>query len=194
MQQGPLHVVILNGSMRPRGNTAELLKPMMMELMGGGAHVQYVTLHDKKIAACDACWQCQNVSGEPGCPVDDDMRHIYKLILHADVLVLATPIYTWYCTPPMKCVLDRLYALSKYYGSVTDEALLSGKKLALVCSCGYPPEEAARPFEDGMRQYARHAKMEYLGMLAVRDEDDLASFQTAEAVERSKAFAKVIAP
>ncbi len=192
MHEGPLHVVILNGSMRPRGNTAELLKPLMNALMMNGAHVQYVALHDKNIAPCDACWQCQHVANEPGCPKSDDMRHLYKLILHADVLVLATPIYTWYCTTPMKSVLDRLYALSKYYGEVKDGAMLRGKALAVVCTCGYPEADACRPFEDGMRQYAAHAKMDYLGMLSERDEDDLASFQTEAAVAKSRAFAKVI--
>jgi len=34
-----------------------------------------------------------------------------------DLLVLASPIYSWYCSPPMKAVLDRLvYGMNKYYG------------------------------------------------------------------------------
>lgn len=192
MEDRPLQVCILMGSMRPKGNTAELLKPLMQELMINQAHVMYVSLADKKIAPCDACWTCQNVPVAPGCPKQDDMEQIYRVILNADVLVFATPIYTWYCTPPMKAMLDRLYALSKFYGDAPLGSMLEGKSLALVTTCGYPIEDAARPFEDGMKQYAHHAKMKYLGMLAERDLDDLASFQTPEAIEKAKNFAHVL--
>ena len=45
------------------------------------------------------------------------MEEIFRRVLACEVLVLATPIYSWYCTPPMKAVLDRLvYGMNKYYG------------------------------------------------------------------------------
>ena len=35
-------------------------------------------------------------------------------VLACDLLVLATPIYSWFCTPPMKTALDRLvYGMNK---------------------------------------------------------------------------------
>ncbi len=38
--------------------------------------------------------------------------------VRATLIVLATPIYSWYCTPPMKALLDRLvYGMDKYYGA-----------------------------------------------------------------------------
>lgn len=48
---------------------------------------------------------------------------------------------------------------------------------------------ACDPFEMGVQRLCRHSKLDYLGMYSVRDKDDLASFQTEEAVAGAKAFA-----
>ena len=45
------------------------------------------------------------------------MGEIFDAILESDMIILATPIYSWFCTPPMKALMDRLiYAGCKYYG------------------------------------------------------------------------------
>lgn len=44
-------------------------------------------------------------------------QEIFDKLCDCDVIVLATPIYSWFCTPPMKSLLDRLvYGMNKYYG------------------------------------------------------------------------------
>lgn len=46
------------------------------------------------------------------------MEEIFNCILSSDLIILASPIYSWYCTPPMKAALDRLvYGMNKFYGS-----------------------------------------------------------------------------
>lgn len=45
------------------------------------------------------------------------MSAVVEQITWADVIILATPIYAWYCAAPMKTLLDRHYGLNKYYGS-----------------------------------------------------------------------------
>ena len=46
---------------------------------------------------------------------------------------MATPIYSWYCTPPMKALLDRMvYGMNKYYGEEKGPSLWKGKALALL--------------------------------------------------------------
>ena len=83
------------GSARQGGNTVELCKPFIAELKENHAQVEYIPLHDKKIAPCLGCYRCQNVPGEYGCVQLDDMQDLVRHILQADVLVFATPIYTW---------------------------------------------------------------------------------------------------
>lgn len=102
-------------------------------------------------------------------PVFND-GNIYGLQKNCDLLVLATPIYFWYCTPPMKAVLDRLvYSMNKYYGEKKGPALWAGKQVALLTTCGYPPEKGADLWEAGVIRYCRHSKLNYIGMLADQD-------------------------
>ena len=104
-----------------------------------------------------------------GCPQEDDMQEIFDSVLACDLLVLATPIYSWYCTPPMKAVLDRLvYGMNKYYGREKGPSLWEGKPVALIATCGYPVEKGADLWEAGMQRYCKHSRLRLLGMLAQR--------------------------
>ena len=183
-----MNVLILMGSPRLHGNTAELCKPFMEELKENGAAVRYVTLADKDIKPCRGCYACQDVAGEYGCPQRDDMAGVVEDIRWADLIVLATPIYAWYCAAPMKNVLDRHYGLNKYYGSA-EGSLWAGKKVAIIATHGYDGAYATDPFEMGIQRLCKHSDLEYLGLYSVQDEDNLASFQTEEAVAGAKAFA-----
>lgn len=181
--------VVLMGSPRLQGNTAELCKPFVAELERLGAEVRYVSLAGLKIGPCRGCYACQNVSGEYGCVQKDDMHAVAAHILWADCIVLATPIYSWYCTSAMKAVLDRHYGFNKYYGTA-EGSLWAGRKMALLLTHGYPAEDAAGPLVYGVRRLCEHSGLEYAGMYSVRDEDDLASFRTEAAVRGAEAFAR----
>jgi len=184
-----MNVLILMGSPRLQGNTAELCKPFMEELKASGAPVLYVTLADREIKPCKGCYACQEVAGEYGCCQHDQMP--VEEILWADVIVLATPIYAWYCAAPMKNVLDRHYGFNKYYGSA-EGSLWAGKQVAILATHGYDGAYATDPFEMGVQRLCIHSNLEYVGMYDVQDEDDLASFQTEEAVAGAKAFARKV--
>lgn len=183
-----MKILILMGSPRLHGNTAELCKPFSDELKSSGAEVRYITLADKNIAPCKGCYACQNVQGKYGCVQHDDMTVIAEDILWADCIVLATPIYAWYCTAQMKALLDRHYGFNKYYGSI-DECLWAGKSVAILATHGYEREYAVSPFEMGIKRLCAHSNLNYVGLYSVRDENDIASFQTEEAVNGAKEFA-----
>ena len=182
-----MNVLILMGSPRLRGNTAELCKPFMEELKASGAQVRYVTLADKQIHPCMGCYACQDISGEYGCVQRDDMYFIVESIGWANLIVLATPIYAWYCAAPMKNVLDRHYGLNKYYGSA-EGSLWAGKRIAIIATHGYDGTYATDPFEMGVERLCRHSGLTYVGLYSVQDEDNLASFQTVEAVDGAREF------
>ena len=184
-----MRVCILMGSPRLNSNTAELCKPFVDELRLHKAEVEYITLHDKKIAPCLGCYRCQNVAGEYGCVQQDDTQAIVDCIVKADVLVFATPIYTWQATPPLKAVMDRMYGLNKFYGSASRSVLNEGQACALIATCGYEIDYGAGLLDEGLHRWCKHSGLPYLGMYAVRDEDDLASFKTEAAVAGAREFA-----
>lgn len=184
-----MNVLILMGSPRLQGNTAELCKPFMEELTAGGAQVRYVTLADRKIQPCRGCYACQDVNGAYGCVQKDEMP--VDDILWADLMVLATPIYAWYCAAPMKNVLDRHYGFNKFYGSA-EGSLWAGKRVAILATHGYAGAYATDPFEMGVQRLCSHSNLTYVGLYSVQDEDNLASFQTEAAVAGARAFAKKV--
>ena len=184
-----MRVCILMGSPRMNGNTSELCKPFIDELRTHKTDVIYITLHDKNVTPCLGCYHCQNVADEYGCIQQDDMQSIVESFLKADILVFATPIYIWQTTPPMKAVMDRMYGLNKFYGSAPRVVLNAGQSYALIATCGYDLDYGAGLLDEGIRRWCKHSGLPYLGMYAVRDEDDLASFQTEEAIAGAREFA-----
>lgn len=179
------------GSPRLQGNTAELCKPFIQELGRGGAQVHYIPLANMEIRPCKGCYACQEVAEEYGCVQKDDMYAIVSEIQWADCIVLATPIYAWYCTAPMKVVLDRHYGLNKYYGSAGG-SLWAGKKVAILATSGYEGSCATDPFEMGVQRLCAHSGLDYIGLYSVQDQDNLASFRTEEAIAGARTFARKI--
>ena len=184
---------ILMGSLRKQGNTAALLEPFCSELERAGTEVETVWLCDRDIRPCVACRSCQRDWTGFGCSQRDDMQDIFDKVRSCDLLVLATPIYSWYCTPPMKALLDRLvYGMNKYYGEEKGPALWAGKAVALLMTCGYRPEKGCDLFEEGMRRYCKHSQLRYLGSHAERHMGYDVPFMDAEKEERTRAFAREV--
>ena len=184
-------VLILMGSPRQQGNTAALLEPFCQELKHGGAETEVVRLYDRDIRPCRACRACQKDWTVFGCPQQDDVHSIFDRALAADLMVLATPIYAWYCTAPMKALLDRLvYGMNKFYGETRGPSLWEGKAMALLLTCGYRPEKGCDLFETGMKRYCAHSRLRYLGSHAERHLGYDTVFMDAGKEARTRAFAQ----
>ena len=185
-----MKICILMGSPRKKGNTAALLAPFCEELQKTGAETEVFWLYDMDIRPCIACRTCQKDWSVFGCAQKDDCGMLFERILASDLIVLATPIYSWYCTPPMKALLDRLvYGMNKYYGEEKGPSLWRGKGLALLESCGYRPEKGADLFEEGMRRYCKHSGLRYLGSHAERHLGYGTEFMDGDKDARVRAFA-----
>lgn len=183
-------VLILMGSPRKNGNTAALLPAFREALEQGGSETETVRLYDRDIRPCRACRACQRDWTVFDCPQRDDVHSIFDRVLAADLIVLATPIYSWYCTAPMKALLDRLvYGMNKFYGETRGPSLWEGKAVALLLTCGYRPEKGCDLFEAGMRRYCAHSRLRYLGSHAERHPGYDVPFLDEEKTERARAFA-----
>lgn len=184
---------ILFASPHPDGNTAALIKPFSETLSNAGLTGEIISLYDKNILPCLGCRACQQDHTSFSCVQQDDMQGIAQSILASELIILASPVYSWYCTPPMKAALDRLvYGLNKYYGDIKGPSLWAGKSLALITTCGYRPEKGADLLEEGIRRYCKHSSLNYLGMLAERHLGYDTQFMDEEKALRAKAFAEVI--
>ena len=188
-----MKVCILMGSPHPVGNTASLSRLFVEALSQNGCAVSALALYNLDLRPCIGCRSCQEVHSGFGCPQPDDMKLVFDAVLACDLLVIASPIYSWYCTPPVKTVLDRLvYGMNKFYGEEKGPCLWEGKALALITTCGYPPEKGADLWEEGMRRYAKHSRLRYMGMLAERHLGYDVPFLDKEKIARARAFAQTL--
>ena len=162
-------ICILFGSPRKDGNTSQLVQCFKAEAERIGCVCEQFWLYDMDLRPCVACRECQRDWTAFGCPQADDMQIIFDAILRCDLLLLASPIYSWYCTTPMKTVLDRMvYGMNKYYGEKKGPALWADKEVAILTTCGYRPERGADLWEEGVKRYCKHSQLCYHGMLAER--------------------------
>lgn len=162
-------VCILKGSPRKDGNTNWLVSHFTKTLEEKGHSVVSFDLYDMHLNGCLACRTCQKDHTKFGCVHNDDMQQIFDAIMDCELLVLASPIYSWYCTPPMKAVLDRMvYGMNKFYGETIGPALWAGKNVAIITTCGYRPDKGADLWEEGIRRYCKHSHLNYIGMLVER--------------------------
>ncbi len=188
-----MRITIMMGSPKKEGNTATLIRPLLEKLRNKGIEFDYITLYDKKIKGCIGCYKCQKVNDVPGCSIDDDMKEVYDSMLSADVIVFATPIYTWFCTAPMKAVLDRSFAFGKHYDKTCfDQSLLEGKKYAVIGTCGDEVAIGMESFETAMKNLSRYAKTKYIGSIGIRDINGVEDFKTKEATKAIEEFTDLI--
>lgn len=68
-------------------------------------------------------------------------------------------------------------------------ALLAGKAMAAVVTCGYRPERGADLFAEGMRRWCRHTVMTWLGALEERHMGYGTVFMDEEKAAHAAAFA-----
>lgn len=123
-----MKVLMINGSPRPKGNTATALAEMERVFGAEGIEVETVQIGNKDIRGCIACGTC----GERGaCVFDDAVNEIAAKFEQADGLVVATPVY--YASPNATVIalLDRLF-----YSAHFDKTMKVGASVAVARRAG----------------------------------------------------------
>ena len=123
-----MKVLMINGSPRPKGNTATALAEMERVFDAEGIEVETVQIGNKDIRGCIACGTC----GERGaCVFDDVVNEIAVKFEQADGLVVATPVY--YASPNATVIalLDRLFYSAKF-----DKTMKVGASIAVARRAG----------------------------------------------------------
>jgi multimeric flavodoxin WrbA len=72
------------------------------------AEVGAIRCCDLEISGCTECGGCEN-TGE--CIVDDDMQKVYPILMQADAIIMASPIFFYGITSQAKALIDRCQAM-----------------------------------------------------------------------------------
>ena len=127
-------IVVITGSPRKHGNSFAMTEAFIK--------ADIVTRFDaamKNVGGCHACETCFKTG--KACSFDDDFNSIAPVILEADAVVFATPVY-WYSIPAqIKGVIDKLFSFCVAGKDI------EGKECALITCC----EENDLSVMDGVR-------------------------------------------
>jgi multimeric flavodoxin WrbA len=107
-----MKIVVLNGSPRINGNTAKLVEEFKIGAELASHEVHVILAGALNIKGCLGCDSCHNI-GAKGCVVQDDMTRVYKDIVDADMIVLASPVYYFGLTGQLQNTISRFYSLDK---------------------------------------------------------------------------------
>ncbi len=168
-------VIGFNGSPRPLGNTARLVKAVLAGAEAAGAKTRYVHLATLGFGGCTACMSCRT---QPACAQDDAMSRVLQDIFHADALVIGSPVYMWQVTGQTKLFLDRLYPV---LAADFTTRLHRRPKLALVFTQGHPDAAYFRPYFEQTRSL-----LGFLGF-TVTDIVSAAGTRNSEDIEKQPA-------
>lgn len=102
------NIVVISTSLRVSSNSDLLAEEFLKGAESAGHKVEKVELLGTQIAFCRGCFACSKLGQ---CVIDDDVNDIMKKVMHADVVVWATPIYYYEMSGQMKTLIDRMNAM-----------------------------------------------------------------------------------
>ena len=162
---------IILGNTREKSNTKAVAKVFGDELSKKGVEVSFIALREKNVKSCVGCEMCHDKLDSFGCAINDDMQEIAAEIIASDLVVFTSPIYTWMPTPPLKAVMDRFFAFTKFPEGGEAFNLLKKQKFAVVATSADDCAENCDLFDEAVNRLAKYAKLSHLGYLAALDKD-----------------------
>ena len=112
-----MKVIAFNGSPRPEGNTAAMVRRLFGKLQAEQIDCEMVQLGGKAIRGCIACHKCfENKDGQCVLP-DDGLNGYLEKMRRADGIVLASPTYFASVTAEIKALIDRAGLVALANGS-----------------------------------------------------------------------------
>jgi multimeric flavodoxin WrbA len=106
-----MKVILICGSPRANGNTAQTLAICAEELEKYGMETETISLAGKKIESCVACGSCKRKPGR--CALDDEGNEIMAKIEAADALIVGAPVYFGTARGDMMSLLQRIGMVSR---------------------------------------------------------------------------------
>ncbi|MFA6830269.1 MAG: flavodoxin family protein [Bacilli bacterium] len=101
-----MKVMIINGSPRPKGNTALALEEMSKVFREADIQTEIISIGNKNIRGCIACNSCKKTGV---CIFNDEVNEMAGILKEADGLVIASPVYYGSANGTLISALDRLF-------------------------------------------------------------------------------------
>lgn len=178
-----MNVLMINGSPRGNGNTAIALREMENVFAQEGIEVTELNVGAKAVRGCIACNKCAELGK---CVFDDAVNEAAPLLVKADGVVVASPVYYASANGNLISFLDRLF-----YSCRCDLTMKVGA--SVVCArrggCSATFDELNKYFTiSGMPLASSQYWNSIHGRLPGEAEQDEEGKQTMRALARNMAF------
>lgn len=134
-------VLIINGSPRKNGNTAQLLQRAKEGALATGAEVEYINLYDRSLnyKGCMSCFACKIKGGRKGvCSYPDDLQPILEKAIEADAIICGSPVYCGYPTANLRAFMERIIFPAVNYSDFQHPIINKGKRSATIYTMNCP--------------------------------------------------------
>lgn len=105
-------VLAINGSPRPKGNTAQMLRTVLDICTAAGHETELYQAGGRPVRGCTACGACR-VTHKGRCAIDDWVNELYPKMVAADAILMGSPVYFTDLTAELKAVIDRTGYVSR---------------------------------------------------------------------------------
>jgi putative NADPH-quinone reductase len=138
-----MKIITILGSPKRNGNTSKALDMVEENFISQGHSVERIHVIDFKINGCVACNACIKEKDKPNCVQKDDAMSIFNLMMSADVLIYAFPLYAFSFPAQIKSLIDRHYCFATGAGLSNQSSVIEGKRVVLLVTCSDPIENNA---------------------------------------------------
>lgn len=119
-----MKVLLLNGSPKPKGNTAAALEEMVKIFHQEGIETEIVQVGNRDIRGCVCCYHCKQ-NGK--CVFDDLVNETAPKLQEADGLVIASPVYYAMGNGTLVSFVQRLF-----YSTMFDKSMKVGASVVVA--------------------------------------------------------------
>lgn len=114
-----MNILAFNGSPRKNNNTSTLLNKSLEGAASQGASTELINLYDLNYKGCMSCFACKTKNGKSygKCPINDDLKPIFKKIEEADAIILGSPLYAGTVTGEIHSFMERLFFQYSVYSA-----------------------------------------------------------------------------
>lgn len=187
-----MKILGIYGSPRKNGNSDLLLDKILDEAELADASVSRLYIRKLSMIGCIECGKCEDTGK---CVIDDDMTGVYPMLVKADAIVLAAPVFFYNFPAITKALIDRVQALWAL------RMLKKGKGAAYKGGSGYVACVGAtkgKNLFNGIKLTAKYffdaMDMEYKGGIFFRRiEEKGAILKHADAMDKARGLGRKIA-
>jgi multimeric flavodoxin WrbA len=103
--------ILISGSPKPDGNTAQLMNECAKVIREQGVETEVISFAGMKIESCTACGKCSETGK---CDIEDGLNEIIEKIRSAQGLIVGTPVYFGTARGDVMAALQRIGYISMH--------------------------------------------------------------------------------